>query len=254
MVDQRIRPRVVFVAIGLFDQGQQRPLGVGVHEAADASVDRIADEAVFIQAGQVLRGPARHLPVQGRRSEGFAGFEPDHGQRRAAAVHDDFDRMPAQRRGVVGQRRRLGLHQRIADNQMPAVDRQVSGEGAMQGHCGQLGIVQQGGAQVGQIEVGHGGSGCSRALTVPDARAGARVVLGKWPSRARIRRCPGDRDQIGEVAERFKAPVLKTGEGSNLPWVRIPLSPPRGSEEPRNRGSFVFPDSARRISWANAVS
>lgn len=31
---------------------------------------------------------------------------------------------------------------------------------------------------------------------------------------------------IGEMAERFKAPVLKTGEGSNLPWVRIPLSPP----------------------------
>ena len=30
----------------------------------------------------------------------------------------------------------------------------------------------------------------------------------------------------GEMAERFKAPVLKTGEGSNLPWVRIPLSPP----------------------------
>lgn len=74
MVDQRIRPRVVFVAIGLFDQGQQRPLGVCIHEAADTSVDRIADEAVVIQAGQVLRGPARHLPVQGRRSEGFAGL------------------------------------------------------------------------------------------------------------------------------------------------------------------------------------
>lgn len=34
------------------------------------------------------------------------------------------------------------------------------------------------------------------------------------------------RSSIGEMAERFKAPVLKTGEGSNLPWVRIPLSPP----------------------------
>src|SRR5690606_39428529 len=33
-------------------------------------------------------------------------------------------------------------------------------------------------------------------------------------------------DAYGEMAERFKAPVLKTGEGSNLPWVRIPLSPP----------------------------
>src|SRR5689334_14679737 len=35
-----------------------------------------------------------------------------------------------------------------------------------------------------------------------------------------------ERDFSGEMAERFKAPVLKTGEGSNLPWVRIPLSPP----------------------------
>ncbi|SON88137.1 hypothetical protein XFF6166_860002 [Xanthomonas citri pv. fuscans] len=38
------------------------------------------------------------------------------------------------------------------------------------------------------------------------------------------------RSSIGEMAERFKAPVLKTGEGSNLPWVRIPLSPPVASK------------------------
>src|SRR5690606_1381061 len=31
----------------------------------------------------------------------------------------------------------------------------------------------------------------------------------------------------GQMAERLKAPVLKTGEGSNLPWVRIPLCPPK---------------------------
>jgi hypothetical protein len=30
----------------------------------------------------------------------------------------------------------------------------------------------------------------------------------------------------GEVAERFKAPVLKTGAAAMLPWVRIPPSPP----------------------------
>lgn len=54
MIDQCIGPRVAFLAIGLFDQGQQRLLGVGIHEAADAGVDRIADEAVLIQAGQVL--------------------------------------------------------------------------------------------------------------------------------------------------------------------------------------------------------
>lgn len=179
MVDQCIRPLAALVAIGLFDQGQQCLLGVGIHEAADAGVDRVADEAVLIQSGQVLRGPARHLPVQGRRSEGFAGLEPDHGQRRAAAVHDDLNRMPAQWGGVVGQRRRLGLDQRIADHQMPTADRQVPGERTVQGHCGQLGVVQQGGAQVGQIEVGHGGSDCSEGPTVPDAKGGGKGGLGQ---------------------------------------------------------------------------
>ena len=33
-----------------------------------------------------------------------------------------------------------------------------------------------------------------------------------------------NRRRNGEMAERIKAPVLKTSEGSNLPWVRIPLS------------------------------
>jgi hypothetical protein len=28
------------------------------------------------------------------------------------------------------------------------------------------------------------------------------------------------------MAERLKAPVLKTGEGATLSWVRIPLHPP----------------------------
>ena len=30
----------------------------------------------------------------------------------------------------------------------------------------------------------------------------------------------------GEMAERLKAPVLKTGKGATLSWVRIPVSPP----------------------------
>ena len=30
----------------------------------------------------------------------------------------------------------------------------------------------------------------------------------------------------GWVAERFKAPVLKTGVGASPPWVRIPPHPP----------------------------
>ena len=44
---------------------------------------------------------------------------------------------------------------------------------------------------------------------------------------------------IGEMAERFKAPVLKTGEGSNLPWVRIPLSPPVRDRKPLNLKVFL---------------
>ena len=33
-------------------------------------------------------------------------------------------------------------------------------------------------------------------------------------------------DEPGWVAERFKAPVLKTGGGASSPWVRIPPHPP----------------------------
>ena len=29
------------------------------------------------------------------------------------------------------------------------------------------------------------------------------------------------------MAERLKAPVLKTGKGATLSWVRIPVSPPK---------------------------
>ena len=34
------------------------------------------------------------------------------------------------------------------------------------------------------------------------------------------------RKQDGQVAERFKAPVLKTGVRETVPWVRIPPCPP----------------------------
>jgi integrase len=36
-----------------------------------------------------------------------------------------------------------------------------------------------------------------------------------------------DLKEIGEVAERLNAPVLKTGVGAIRPWVRIPPSPPQ---------------------------
>src|SRR5690606_20549949 len=68
---------------------------------------------------------------------------------------------------------------------------------------------------------------CDNVLTPPTGGAapGRRtrrrpggVRRGRWASRVG--------SAVGEMAEWFKAPVLKTGEGSNLPWVRIPLSPP----------------------------
>ncbi len=44
------------------------------------------------------------------------------------------------------------------------------------------------------------------------------------------RRHTGNASEIndGRVAERFKAPVLKTGVGASSPWVRIPPLPPFG--------------------------
>ena len=47
----------------------------------------------------------------------------------------------------------------------------------------------------------------------------------------------------GGMAERFKAPVLKTGVGASPPWVRIPLPPPLSCSEPEMRlplGAFFF--------------
>ena len=49
------------------------------------------------------------------------------------------------------------------------------------------------------------------------------------------RRTHGTEDQVvevpagGWVAERFKAPVLKTGVGASSPWVRIPPHPPNNT-------------------------
>jgi hypothetical protein len=45
-------------------------------------------------------------------------------------------------------------------------------------------------------------------------------------------RCARTSANIGEMAERFKAAVLKTAVGVSLPWVRIPLSPPTNHYKP----------------------
>lgn len=44
---------------------------------------------------------------------------------------------------------------------------------------------------------------------------------------------PAAEVHAGWVAERFKAPVLKTGEGASSPWVRIPPHPPGSPGETR---------------------
>ena len=70
----------------------------------------------------------------------------------------------------------------------------------------------------------------------------------------------------GGMAERFKAPVLKTGVGASSPWVRIPLPPPlpcrepaigrpQGRKAPSNRAIFPMPSEPRRLADAvKAVS
>src|SRR5688572_23858272 len=59
--------------------------------------------------------------------------------------------------------------------------------------------------------------------------ASAQARLGPWLARQALRSigaCPK-----GEVAEWFKAAVLKTAVGASPPWVRIPPSPPPGGND-----------------------
>src|SRR5687768_6487039 len=49
-------------------------------------------------------------------------------------------------------------------------------------------------------------------------------AAGRWSNRRITLKA------VGEMAERFKAPVLKTGVVAIPPWVRIPLSPPKHFE------------------------
>ncbi len=76
-------------------------------------------------------------------------------------------------------------------------------------------------AKVEEGLVSHGGG--VRAKMRHGLQGAGRAAGAGWRCSATRSRAVPDN---GEMAERFKAPVLKTGEGSNLPWVRIPLSPP----------------------------
>jgi hypothetical protein len=55
--------------------------------------------------------------------------------------------------------------------------------------------------------------------------------------------------ETGEMAERFKAPVLKTGVVAIPPWVRIPLSPPDKQGAPP--GAFCL--SGGESGWTNPL-
>ena len=48
-------------------------------------------------------------------------------------------------------------------------------------------------------------------------------------------------NEKGEVAERFKAPVLKTGVVAILPWVRIPPSPPHPTARSARGFNYLRP-------------
>src|SRR5690606_7193315 len=73
----------------------------------------------------------------------------------------------------------------------------------------------------------------SLAVSVHDAGIPDRAPSGKAPCAPRLaRKATGGADynaqapHPGGVAERFKAPVLKTGVAAMPPWVRIPPPPP----------------------------
>lgn len=63
-------------------------------------------------------------------------------------------------------------------------------------------------------------------------------TLGNWHVACDSCQCSEYPARYGEMAGRAKEPVLKTGEGSNHPWVRIPLSPPH-RQAPRT-GHFAY--------------
>src|SRR3546814_133846 len=94
--------------------------------------------------------------------------------------------------------------------------------------------------QEGQRDEGRGRRALVTAEAAPATSQASRAPSTHSRRESRcVNRRPCDnppaqtRIHSGEIAERFKAPVLKTGEGSNLPWVRIPLSPPSRLLQPQ---------------------
>jgi hypothetical protein len=78
---------------------------------------------------------------------------------------------------------------------------------------------QEAEANIGEADGPEGGRG-------QDARNQTAVV---------VREAQLANKYNGEMAEWFKAAVLKTAVGVSLPWVRIPLSPPPIKKRPAGR-------------------
>src|SRR6188768_1694736 len=75
------------------------------------------------------------------------------------------------------------------------------------------------------------------AVLIAEAGSRSKHRCKRWPEGRRAGRLesncrgglhskPRRAEQYGEMAEWFKAAVLKTAVGLRPPWVRIPLSPP----------------------------
>jgi hypothetical protein len=76
--------------------------------------------------------------------------------------------------------------------------------------------------------------GCKRGLCDQMVASPARLLIRS----SRNKQIAQQVQWFGGMAERFKAPVLKTGVGASSPWVRIPLPPPDPAAavlEPANR-------------------
>jgi hypothetical protein len=73
-------------------------------------------------------------------------------------------------------------------------------------------------------------AGTSLAMTMARPHQLPGTLIIRWVFGAKfgfvLGRHPLKRKQDGRVAERFKAPVLKTGSGATHSWVRIPPLPP----------------------------
>ena len=91
-----------------------------------------------------------------------------------------------------------------------------------------------------------GGDHRHRAVPCPDRRRVAsfglelrkRVAHTGIDGRSYAQPASGTCDRHGRVAERFKAPVLKTGVGATSPWVRIPPLPPNTADYRTNWSSI----------------